>query len=347
MPATDPVTMENAALARGADRVLLSPDGRWMVLQYALAGQLPLVVRLDRRETMPTAVGRGLLAGPPGSDGTVFYFEHEAPGMREVLATPADKRRSHLRRLGEPSPLLSIDGAHGGWPAARGQLVIIGGTGDRMNVLIFDTDKKIVLARRELAGAMGFLADFAVANGLVHLLFDASRVADPAIRDSGLVLLTLAVPSLDEVWKREGVAPADLFARPKFGVIAADRRIVVLSDTSEKMATFDAKTGQPGPVLQLAVGRANLDLLPAARPAEDTFVLWTKPGRGANSRRGWKLVRIRGDEVEVVVDRPEELPPGAGTWDGKRVVLAPFGPPRVGEPGEWGDEVRRYLKLLD
>ncbi len=113
------ISIVESAEARGAQDMLLSPDGRWMAPEFGFEAQLPLLVRLDRRGEQPPAVARGILGGPPRNDGTLFYIEQEAPDMRRVLGGSADERRSHLRRLGSPDRLLSRDGACGAWPWTR------------------------------------------------------------------------------------------------------------------------------------------------------------------------------------------------------------------------------------
>ena len=57
---------------------------------------------------------------------------------------------------------------------------------------------------------------------------------------------------------------------------------------------------------------------------------------------------MRGDRIEVVADRPEELPPGAAVWDGQQVLLAPWEAPRwEDQPETLREPFASYMKLLD
>ena len=96
----------------------------------------------------------------------------------------------------------------------------------------------------------------------------------------------------------------------------------------------------------LTPGPARLSFLPSTQPTDRTSILWTKSGRGHTSRRGWKLLSVRNDAVEVELDRGDELPPTSAAWLGDDLILAPFAAPRLSDPAQWGEEVTRYLALI-
>ncbi len=83
-------------------------------------------------------------------------------------------------------------------------------------------------------------------------------------------------------------------------------------------------------------------------PLQDGLVLWIKRARGANSPRGWKMLAVRSDRIDVVADRPDELPPGAAVWDGQQILLAPWEAPRWGDhPETLREPFVSYMKQLD
>lgn len=349
MPASgSQISIEESAEAKGANDMMLSPDGRWMALEFVLEAQLPLLVRLDRRGEHPPAVARGILGGPPRNDGTMFYVEQEAPDMRQIMGGSADERRSHLRRLGSPDRLVSRDGAYGAWPVGENRILMFGGgQGGPENFLIVDGRNGQVLATREPLAGLGPMVWSVIDSGRIYLLFDPSWAKPP--RNDGLIIVTLATDDLRELWRREGIKPSPLFKRASLGTTAAGRTLLLVSDISEEVASFDAATGVPGPVLELPpIGSNVLRFVNEASPREDALVLWTKRVRGIMSPRSWKLLAVRGDRIEVVADRPEELPPGTAAWDGKKVLLAPWADPRWEDnPGEtWGEPFISYMKLL-
>lgn len=332
--------------AKGADRMLLSPDGRWMALQFGLEAELPLLVRLDRKAGQPPAVARGLLGGPPRNDGTVFFIEQEAPDMRQVLAGSADERRSHLRRLGSPDRLLSRDGAYGAWPVDDDRVLVFGGRqGGPEELLIADARSGQVLTTREPLTGLGSMVWSLVDSGRIYLLFDPSWAKPP--RNDGLIIVTLAADDLRELWRREGIQPTPLFTRASLGTTAAGRTLLLVSEVSADVASFDASTGAPGPLLQIPIGSNVLRFVHEARPREEALVLWTQRARGANGPRDWQMLSVRGDRIDVVADRPKEMPPGAAAWDGQKVLLAPWGAPRSAEqPAAWEEPFAGYMKQL-
>ncbi|GAB4565646.1 MAG: hypothetical protein Tsb0020_16670 [Haliangiales bacterium] len=341
-----PVSIVTSPAAKGADRMSLSADGRWMALEYRLSSELPLVVRIDRRGEKSPLVGRGLLAGPPRADGAVFYVEQEASDMRTVLSSPADERRSHLRRLGTRERLLSLNGAFGAWPAGDDAVVMFGGPGGRVELTLVSAADGSARARHAPFTGLGSLADATVAGERLFLLFNpptGDAASEPA---EGLTLVALATADLRELWRRDGIAPAPLYQRPSLGVDAD--RVLIAAQTSELIASFKAATGAPDATLAMPPGKGLVRFMPAAQPTDTTLIVWAKPRRGANSRRGWQLLRVRDDSIERVADRPDELPPAAGAWDGEQALLAPFGPPRSRDHiDEWEAPFVEYMKLAD
>lgn len=344
-PASE-ISMVESPEAKGADRMLLSPDGRWMALQFGLEAELPLLVRLDRTGGQLPAVARGLLGGPPRNDGTLFFIEQEAPDMRQVLAGSADERRSHLRRLGSPDRLLSRDGAYGAWPLDDGRVLVFGGRqGGPEELLIADGSSGKVLTTHDPLAGLGNMVWSLVDSGRIYLLFDPSG-ARPA-RSDGLILVALAADDLRELWRREGIKPTPIFTRASLGTTAAGRTLLLVSEVSADVVTFDASTGAPGPVLQIPIGANVLRFVHEARPREEALVLWTQRARGANSPRDWQMLAVREDRIDVVAERPRELPPGAAVWDGHKVVLAPWGAPRSAEQAAaWEEPFAGYMKQL-
>ncbi|WP_428263060.1 hypothetical protein [Haliangium sp.] len=349
-PATVPI--EDSGAAKGADRMLLSADGRWMMLEYRLGAELPLIVRLDRRGETEPAVARGLPAGPPSADGTVFYVEQEAADMRTILASPPAERRSHLRRLGAAERLLSLDGAYGAWPVGDGAVVMFGGPGDRVEVMLVAAGDKVaagdgrVRTRREALAGLGYMAGVAVAGERLVLLFDpSSSVADP-VRTDGLILVGLSTKDLSEAWRREAIKPEPMFTRPSLGASAG--QVLLTSQTSAMVASFDLATGAPGPTASMPPGVGLVHFVYPAKPSEHPLLLWTKPRRKGSGRRGWHLLQVRGDRIASVADRPDELPPAAAAWDGDKALLAPYGPPRSRDHvDEWAPPFADYMKRLD
>jgi hypothetical protein len=342
------ISIVESGEARGANKLLLSPDGRWMSLEFGLESQLPLVVRLDRRGEQPPAAARGILGGPPRNDGTMFYVEQEAPDMRQVLAGSADERRSHLRRLGSGDRLLSRDGAYGAWPVGEDRVLMFGGgQNGAQEFLIADGRSGQVLARREALTGLGNMVWSLIDGGRIHLLFDPTWAKPP--RNDGLVIVTLAADDLRELWRREAIKPAPIFTRPSLSTTAAGRTLLLVSDIGTEVVTFDAATGAPGPMLELAMGSGTLRFVHANVPRQDALVLWIKRARRPDSPRGWKLLSVRSDRIDEVEDRPEDLPPGAAVWDGRQVLLAPWAAPRWEDnPKEtWGEPFTSYMKLLD
>lgn len=346
MSSSSEVPIVESAEAKGADRILLSPDGRWMVLEYRLPSVLPLLVRLDRRGQEPPVATRGIPAGPPGDDGTTFYVEQEAPDMRRIMATEARERRSHLRRLGSPERLVSRDGAYGARPVGEGRLVMFGGAGERSEVLVVDAVDGQVRASRELAG-LGPMVASLPDGGRLYLLFDPSW-SETHERLDGLILVALATDDLRELWRHEGLKPTPIFTQPfLLGTTAAGRRLLLMSEVSPRVVTFDAATGEPGPVLTLPSGINRLRKVHEAQPREEALVLWLNNGRGI-TRRGWQLLVVRDDRIDVVVDRPDALAPGAGVWDGHRVLIAAWSdPPPQNHPQFWEQPLKGYRELLD
>lgn len=338
--------MEESPEARGADRMRLSPDGRWMALEYRLPSVLPLLVRIDRRGEQPPAVARGILGGPPRNDGTLFYVEQEAPDMSRIMAGSADERRSHLRRLGSPDRLVSRDGAHGSWPVGEDRVLMFGGgQGGPVEFLLVDGRNGQVLASRDPLAGLGPMVWSLIDSGRIYILFDSSRVEPP--RSGGLAIVTLAADDLRELWRREGIKPTPLFTRASLGTTAAGRTLLLVSEVSADVATFDAATGAPGPALRIPIGSNVLRFVHEAKPREDALVLWTQRARGASSPRDWQMLSVRSDRIEVVAERPDELPPGAAAWDGQKILLAPWGTPRAADqPAAWEEPFAGYMKLL-
>ena len=341
-------TVESAE-ARGADDILLSSDGRWMALEFRLPSVLPLLVRLDRRGQQPPVAVRGILGGPPRNDGTLFYIEQEAPDMRRVLSGSADERRSHLRRLGSPDRLLSRDGAYGSWPVGEDRVLMFGG-GQRgpEELLIVDGRNGQVLATREPLAGLGGMIWSVIDSGRIYLLFDTTWV-EPR-RSGGLAIVTLATDDLRELWRHEGLKPTPMFTRPSLGTTAAGRTLLLVSEASTKVVSFDAATGTPGPVLEITSGGSGvLRFVPEAVPREDALVLWKLRVRGPAGRFGWQLLAVRSDRIDVLIDhRREGLPPDAAAWDGQQVLIAPWGRPRSeDQPDEWEEPFASYMKLAD
>jgi hypothetical protein len=337
------IAVIETAETRGANKMRLSPDGRWMALEFDLPSLLPLLVRLDRRGEHPPAVARGIVGGPPRNDGTLYYVEQEAPDM----SGSSDAHRSHLRRLGSPDRLLSLDGAYGSWLVGEDRLLMFGSR-DRgpVELLLVDGRNGEVLARREPLAGLGPMIRSVVASGRIHILFDPSR-ADPP-RQDGLIMVTVATDDLRELWRREGIKPTPMFSRPSLGTTAAGRTLLLVSEVSKKVVTFDAATGTPGSVLELPVASNVLRFVHEAVPREDALVLWIQRARGASSLEGWKMLAVRNDRIDVVVDRPRDLPPDSAAWDGRKVLLAPWGKPRSeDQPAEWEEPFASYMKLLD
>lgn len=340
------IPIEESAEARGADNMLLSPDGRWMALQFGLDAQLPLLVRVDRRGEHPPAATRGILGGLPHNDGTMFYIEQEAPDMRRVLAGSANERRSHLRRLGSPDRLLSRDGAYGAWSFGDGRVLMFGGRqGGPEEFLIVDGRNGHVLATRDPLAGLGAMVWSLVDGGRIYLLFDPSWATPP--RNDGFIIVTLAASDLRELWRREGIKPTPIFTRASLGTTAAGRTLLLVSHVSGDVVSFDAATGVSGPVLHIPIGSNVLRFVHEIRPREDALVLWTQRVRGANSPRDWQMLAVRSDRIQVVANRPNELPPGAAVWDGQKVLLAPWGAPRSeDQPAAWEEPFASYMKLL-
>ena len=341
------ISTVDSAEARGADKMRLSPDGRWMALEFRLPSVLPLVVRLDRRGEQPPAVARGIVGGPPRNDGTMFYVEQEAPDMRRVMDGSADERRSHLRRLGSPDRLLSRDGAFGSRPVGEDRVLMFGrGRGGAVELLIADGRNGQVLATREPLAGLGPSVSSLVDSGRIYLLFDPSWAEPP--RKDGLILVALAADDLRELWRHEGIRPAPIFTRTSLGTTAAGRTLLLVSNVSADVVCYDAATGAPGPVLKIPVGSNVLRFVPEAVPRQDALVLWTQRAPGATSPRSWKLLAVRSDRIDVVADRPGELPPASAVWDGQKVLIAPWGRPRSeDQPDEWEEPFASYMKLAD
>lgn len=335
------IAVVESAEARGADKIRLSPDGRWMALEYRLPSGPPLLVRLDRRGEQPPAAARGLLGASPRNDGTLYYVEQE-----QSATGSAATRRSHLRRLGSPDRLLSLDGTHGSWVVGDDRVLMFGSReGGPVELSLVDGRSGQVLARRELAG-LGPMIRSVPGDGRFHILFDP-RWAEPP-RQDGLAIVTVATDDLRELWRREGVKPTPMFSQPSLGTTSAARTLLLVSEASKKVVTFDAATGAPGPELELPVASNVLRFVHEAVPRQDALVLWTKHSRGPASIRDWKLLAVRGDRIDVVADHPDELPPGAAAWDGRQVLYAGWGKPREeNQPASWEEPFASYMKLLE
>ena len=266
--------------------------------------------------------------------------------MRQVLGGSADERRSHLRRLGSPDRLVSRDGAHGSWPVGEDRVLMFGGgQGGPKEFLIVDGRSGQVLATREPLAGLGSMVSSLVDGGRIYLLFDPSWAKPP--RNDGLIIVTLAADDLHELWRREGIKPTPLFTRASLGTTAAGRTLLLVSEVSADVASFDASTGAPGATLKIPIGSNVLRFVHEARPREEALVLWTQRARGASSPRDWQMLSVRGDRIDVVADRPDELPPGAAAWDGQKVLLAPWGAPRSAEqPAAWDEPFASYMKQL-
>lgn len=203
-----------------------------------------------------------------------------------------------------------------------------------------------VLASREPLARLGYMAWSLIDSGRIYLLFDPSWAKPP--RNDGLIIVTLAADDLRELWRREAIKPSPIFTRPSLGTTAAGRTLLLVSDVGTEVVTFDAATGAPGPVLELGMSSNILRFVHETVPLQDGLVLWIKRARGANSPRGWKMLAVRSDRIDVVADRPDELPPGAAVWDGQQILLAPWEAPRWGDhPETLREPFVSYMKQLD
>ena len=131
--------------------MLLSPNGRWLVLSYMLHDQAPLLVRLDRQAQTAPTVERGMLGGPPADDGTLYYVEQEAADMARLLVTPADDRRSYLRRWDDGRRLIELHGAYGVHNVDDKHFILWGG-GNSYDEVVVATETGAIVARKNFTG---------------------------------------------------------------------------------------------------------------------------------------------------------------------------------------------------
>jgi hypothetical protein len=337
----DLIPIEILPRAKGANRMLLSPNGRWLVLSYMLHDQAPLLVRLDRQAQTAPTVERGMLGGPPADDGTLYYVEQEAADMARLLVTPADDRRSYLRRWDDGRRLIELHGAYGVHNVDDKHFILWGG-GNSYDEVVVATETGAIVARKNFTGA-GSIVSPAFDNRHIYLLLDQSqRAGGPRVQDS-LSIIALDVTTLAESWRQDDVAPAIIFSRPELHLSDRGSHLLLTSASSAKLATFASATGAPGTVFDSPAGHGLLHVMPTAQPAKAALVIWRSAVHGA---RGWKLLRLSEVGVEVVEDRAHDLPAASGVWDGSRALIAAYGGVTPGEPEDWDPVVRGYWNLL-
>jgi hypothetical protein len=336
----DPIIIEILPKAKGADQMVMSPNGRWLVLSYMIHDQLPLLVRLDRQEQAKLTVERGILGGPPADDGTLYYVEQESADRARLLITPASDRRSFLRRWGDDRRLIELHGAYGVHNVDAEHVILFGG-GDSYDEIVVATETGEILARKNFS-EVGSIVNRAFDNRHIYLLLDQSqRAGGPRVQDR-LSIIALDVTTLEESWRQDHVAPAIIFSRPELQLFDRGTRLLLTSASSEKLATFSSATGAPGAVFDSPAGHGLLYVIPTAQPAKAVLVIWRSTVHGA---RGWKLLQVSKAGVEVVADRADDFPAASGVWDGSRALIAAYGSVTPGEPEDWDPVVRGYWDL--
>ncbi|ACY14836.1 hypothetical protein [Haliangium ochraceum] len=339
--------------AKGAWTMRLSADQRWLLMGYRVADQRSFWVRLDREGNEPLALVWGAVVDGPRDDGTVLYVEPQDANGDVVAWTKRTVVRSQLKRLGSPEPLLTRDSWVGMHYLKGDRIAVLQvvGEGDENGIRaeIVDLASKETLAGPVQPDITGYWQTFAHSQERLLFLVNTTRLM-PRERQNGYVLVAFSTDDLGELWRTDGIGASP--APPMYTAAALtdeEHTVLLYGDTVRTLPLFDAATGEPKGELSLPLGSNRLRVIPAAKPRPDAALLWSSRSSKPYAGKGWQVLVVRDDHIEVVAEDRDALPPTAGVWAGDDILLAPSDSSSrvIYEREHWSEPFKNYYQLAE
>ncbi|ACY14833.1 hypothetical protein Hoch_2290 [Haliangium ochraceum DSM 14365] len=128
-----------------------------------------------------------------------------------------------------------------------------------------------------------------------------------------------------------------------------EQTVILYGNTLFELPLFAATSGSPKGEFTVPGGANRLRAIESPEPRPDAALLWSSRSSKPYAGKGWQVLVVRDDHIEVVAEDQDGIPPTAGVWAGDEILLAPHDTASHvwDERERWSETFKRYYGLAE